>query len=198
MLGVSGRSFDTWLRPDNPVDLSKLMQIELVGPNSPNPGRGLYRNDWNNFGPAVGFAWQVPWFGKGKTNVRGGYQVTYAGGGRYVNLANYIFNNQGYVFLAQSQGPLDGSLFNTANLPPLIPIPPSTLPMQPILVHKRNVDAWAFDNNYVAPYVQNFTLSVTRDITRNFNLDVRYIGTRGVKLLSDLFNLNAPNVFYNP
>jgi hypothetical protein len=56
MLGVSGRSFDQWLRPDASVDLNRLMQIELVGPNSPNPSRGLYKNDWNNIGPAVGFA----------------------------------------------------------------------------------------------------------------------------------------------
>ena len=35
-----------------------------------------YPRDRNNFGPAIGFAWQVPWFGEGKTTVRGGYQVT--------------------------------------------------------------------------------------------------------------------------
>ena len=40
-------------------------------------------NDYNNFSPGVGFAWQVPWFGEGRTTVRGGYQVTYQGGGRF-------------------------------------------------------------------------------------------------------------------
>jgi hypothetical protein len=50
----------------------------------------------------------------------------------------------------------------------------------------------------VAPYVQNFNLSVTRNVTQKLTVDVRYIGTRGVKLLSDLFNINTPNVFYNP
>src|SRR5262249_28662068 len=44
----------------------------------------------------------------------------------------------------------------------------------------------------------NFTLSVARDLTQKLNLDVRYIGTRGVKLWSDAFNLNTPNVYYNP
>ena len=37
----------------------------------------LFNKDLNNFGPAVGFAWQLPWFGKGKTTLRGGYQVSY-------------------------------------------------------------------------------------------------------------------------
>jgi hypothetical protein len=40
----------------------------------------------NNFGPAVGFAWNVPWFGEGKTTIRGGYQVTFQGGGRFNTL----------------------------------------------------------------------------------------------------------------
>src|SRR6185295_523210 len=37
LFGVSGRSFDRWMRTDNPVDLNLLMANELVGPNSRNP-----------------------------------------------------------------------------------------------------------------------------------------------------------------
>src|SRR5262249_49442997 len=104
---------------------------------------------------------------------------------------------QGYVLAAQSQGPVDG-YFDTSDLSSLVPIAPTTLPMEPIPVLKKNVNAWAFDNNYVAPYIQNFTLSVARDLTQKLSLDVRYIGTRGVKIWSDAFNLNTPNVYYNP
>ena len=43
--------------------------MEFVGPNSPNPKKTVYPNDYNNFGPAFGFAWNVPWFGEGKTTV---------------------------------------------------------------------------------------------------------------------------------
>jgi hypothetical protein len=57
--------------------------LQFVGPGSPNSDISVYKNDWNNFGPAVGFAWQVPWFGEGMTTVRGGYQVTFQGGGRF-------------------------------------------------------------------------------------------------------------------
>src|SRR5262249_37708217 len=46
---------------------------------SPNPGTPLYNNDWNNFAPAVGFSWSLPWFGKNKTVLRGGYGVNYQG-----------------------------------------------------------------------------------------------------------------------
>jgi hypothetical protein len=198
LFGVSGRSFDNWMNPNAGVDMNLVTTLEFVGPKTSNPHKTAYKKDRNNFGPAIGFAWQPPWFGKGKTNVRGGYQITYAGGGRYAVLANNIFANQGYVFTSTSQGPADGSYFDTSDLSGLIPIAPTTLPMEPIPVLKMNVNAWAFDNNYVAPYIQNFTLSVARDLTQRLNLDVRYIGTRGVKLWSDAFNLNTPNVYYNP
>src|SRR5438132_11282339 len=59
---------------------SKNTTVCYFGKNSPNPGSGWYEDDYNNFGPAVGFAWQVPWFGAGKTTIRGGYQMTYNSG----------------------------------------------------------------------------------------------------------------------
>jgi hypothetical protein len=197
MLGVSGRSFEEWLRPGNPVDLNRLMQIELVGPNSPNPSRGLYKNDWNNIGPAVGFSWQLPWFGAGKTNIRGGYQMSYAKPSNLAALVNGIFLNPGFSNLAQTTGPLDGTYFDLRNLSPEIPITPATQPLQPIPLTKPNQNISAFDWNFTTPYIQNFTLSVTRDITRDVNVDVRYIGTRGLKLDGN-WNLNIPNVYYNP
>jgi hypothetical protein len=197
ILGVSGRSFDRWLRPDNPVDLSLQTQIQLVGPHSPNPSKGLYNNDWNNFGPAVGFSWQLPWLGEGKTNIRGGYQISYVKPSNLANLVNGIFLNPGFANLAQTSGPTDGTYFDLRNLPAQIPITPGTQPLQAIPLTKPNQALSIFDTNQVSPYIQNLTLSVTRQISRTFSLDVRYIGTRGLKL-DGSYDLNIPNVFYNP
>jgi len=202
LFGISGRSFDRWMRPDNPVDLSLATAAEFVGPHTVNPGKSLYKDDWNNFGPAIGFAWQFPWFGKGKTNIRGGYQMTFSGGGRAQPIDNFILSNPGFQNVPSIQNPPDGSYFDLRNLPSVVPVPPSALPMQPIAVQKQNQNAAAFDSNYATPYVQNFTLSVTRDIRRNLNVDIRYIATRGLKLYgaggAGSFDLNSPNVFYNP
>src|SRR5262249_61423973 len=93
--GVSGRSFSNWFRPG---ERDALTTYEFVGPNSPNPGKSLWNSDRNNFGPAIGFAWQVPWFGKGKTTVRGGYQITYQGGGRSLDLDIALGYAPGMIF----------------------------------------------------------------------------------------------------
>jgi hypothetical protein len=69
--------------------------------------------------------------------------------------------------------------------------------MGPVPLQKTGPTISAFDYNYKTPYIQNFTLSVTRDLTRKVNLDVRYVGTRSIGLLG-ILNLNAPNVYFNP
>src|SRR4030095_15107073 len=130
LFGVSGRGFDRWMRPDNPVDLNLRTQIELVGPHTKNRGKSLYKNEWNNIGPAVVFAWQLPWFGKGKTNVRGGYQISYVKGSNLATLVNSIFLYPGFLNQAQTQGPTDGSYFDLRNLPSQVPVPPASLPLQ--------------------------------------------------------------------
>jgi outer membrane receptor protein involved in Fe transport len=81
MYGITGRSFGEWL-PVNPVDRSLedpsfLTDQVFIGPNSPRPDQQLFRQDYNNFGPAVGFAYNLPWLRKHRTTVRGGYQVSY-------------------------------------------------------------------------------------------------------------------------
>jgi hypothetical protein len=188
------------MRPGQRGDLTVM---EFVGPNSPNRGRSLWKNDLNNFGPAVGFAWQLPWFGADKTTVRGGYQVTYEGGGRFYDLDTQgVANPPGsanittYTGLNNATGVVKPYLdFNDAlaivPIPPLIPKPLQTVP-----VTDRSQVLVAFDPNYMAPYTQNMTLSVTRSVRSNVIVDVRYVGTMQVHGFRDL-NINAPNFLYN-
>src|SRR6516225_9684942 len=70
----------------NPGIRSTDTVFQFVGKNSPHSGTLVYNNDWRNFGPAIGFAYQLPWLGEGKTTIRGGYQITYQGGGRFNDL----------------------------------------------------------------------------------------------------------------
>ena len=65
------------LLPVSTCDPATLTTLEFIGPNTTNPNKTVIPHDRNNFGPAIGFAWNVPWFGEGKTTVRGGYSIQY-------------------------------------------------------------------------------------------------------------------------
>src|SRR5678815_4202289 len=52
------------------------------------------------------------------------------------------------------------------------------------------------DRTYVSPYIQTFTVGVTRSLPAKMILDMRYVGTRGVKLHSTI-NYNEPDFQYN-
>ncbi len=69
--------------------------------------------------------------------------------------------------------------------------------MQPVPLLKTGQAIYAYEYDLKTPNIQNFTLSINRDLTRKVNLDVRYVGTRGTSLLGTI-NINAPDVFYNP
>ena len=65
------------LLPSSTCDPSTLTAIQFVGPQTTNPDQTVISRNRKNFGPAIGFAWQLPWFGAGKTTVRGGYSIQY-------------------------------------------------------------------------------------------------------------------------
>jgi outer membrane receptor protein involved in Fe transport len=71
---------------------------QLVGECGPGgfaPSSSLGQGDHNNFGPRVGFAWDV--FGDGKTSLRGGFGVAYEGT-LYNPLSNSRWNLPYYSF----------------------------------------------------------------------------------------------------
>lgn len=193
IFGISGRSFDGWMKPGA---RDELTNVEFVGKNSPNPDKSWYPNDLNNFGPAIGFAWQVPWFGAGKTTVRGGFQITY-NAGQVFNAITQENVVPGSTLQASYTGDSQNPYLDLADLPSLIPVPTIIKPMQPVPVTDRTQQIYNPQPGLVNPYVENITLSVTRSVRSNLTVDVRYIGVLGRKQWNAFFNLNAPNFLYN-
>jgi len=194
--GISGRGFSGWMNPNARADNTVF---QFVGPNSPHSGQLPYNNDWKNFGPAVGFAYQLPWFGESKTTVRGGYQITYQGGSRFNTLENALTQPPGRVYAGIYTGTASNPYMDLTNVTPATvptPLPAGTAPMTPIQITDRTQTANFFDPNYTSPYIQNLTLSVTRSVLPNLTVDVRYIGTLGRRLYTSI-DLNSPNFLYN-
>jgi len=204
--GRSGSSFADWMPnytnfvPGQSVTYKGAdAETYFVGPDSAHPDMKLYNDDWNNFGPAVGFAWQLPWGGKGKTTIRGGYQMLYQTLGRanIVSAPGLVrdFNYTG----ADRTG--SSAYLSLKDIPSLIPIPiPSymkTPAAQPVIpVDQRQQAISVYDPNLKTPYVQTITLSVTRNIGSNLTLDLRYVGNLSRKSASS-FNLNSPTYLTN-
>lgn len=192
LFGYSGRGFDNWMVPGQRGENTEL---EFVGPGSPNPDRRPWARDLNNFGPAVGFAYQVPWLG-GDTTIRGGYQLTYLLD-RLGSLDGTLANPPGSTYRSSFDGG-PGSLeyLDLTDVNSIVPTPVTVRPLESIPLTDRGVSLTAFNPNRVAPYVQNLTMAVTRNIGSNLTLDLRYIGTLSRKLIGRV-NINEENFLSN-
>lgn len=187
--GWSGRSFEDYWRfgPQR----GELNTVQFVGKNSPNPDLQLWENDLNNFAPAVGFSWAVPWFGN-RTTLRGGYGIQYVG---TIGRASAVDTATG----PSMPGVSDNATYTSTQYLDLtsavLPVPRNT-PLQPIAVTDRTQSVTLFDNDSVNPYVQTFNMSVSRSLTSALNLDIRYVGTKGTKLYGSI-PLNQRNYLTN-
>src|SRR6266850_6724899 len=194
IFGISGKSFSDWMQPGVRGEITKM---QFVGKNSPNPGIPWYPNDRNNFGPAVGFAWQVPWFGAGKTTLRGGYQVTYQLGESFNNLFQEQ-NVPGSIYNATYIGDSGANAYlDLTKLRSVVPLPVLTKPMETLPLTARDQSLYVPDPGLVVPYAQNLTLAITRSVGSNTTIDLRYVGTLARKQRSAANNINIPNFLYN-
>jgi hypothetical protein len=160
-----------------------LTTIDTIGKNSRHPDQTLWENEYNNFAPAVGFSWSLPFLGKGKTVLRAGYGVTYQGGGRtFSNLDGAVGSIQGLRWSSNSQTYSLPWLFVRDIAPPL----PRGGIFEPVTLNARNVSISLYEREYFNPYVQNFNVEIQRDFGRNLLFELRYVGSKGTKLYSEI------------
>jgi hypothetical protein len=155
--------------------------------------RALVNPSYKNFAPRLGFAYKID----NKTAVRSGYGISYVlferqGGDSYLAYNGpYVVNSQ----ITQSPSePLcqTDTVSTTCFRPTMMGIPTGfTSPANFSTVTTKTV---YIDQNIRTPYVQNWHLSVERELGKNFLLDVAYLGnhTVGLWVTSDV-NQALPN-----
>jgi hypothetical protein len=177
-----------------------LTESILVGKNSPNSGELFWPNDWNNFGPTVGFSYRVPWLGR-TTVVRGGYGINYAGALVILDYENDFGNTPGGADVYLPASPfVPTSYVNlaTALSSNVIPLPAKTQPGLNVaipLADKTQIMNTPSDNR-VTPYIQSFNFGIQREIMQGLTLDVSYIGNKGSKLFGR-YSVNEPELVAN-
>ncbi|HYR43701.1 MAG TPA: hypothetical protein VER98_11795, partial [Terriglobia bacterium] len=180
------------------ISCGSLTTVDFVGKNSPNPKKQMWRDDWNNFAPSLGFSWSLPWLGKDKTVLRAGYGWSYSG-----NNLNGASTSPIRAAVPGSFGgsspPNQGIIFTQAGYLSLanvtLPFAPNAAPLQPIpLDGTRSQSIIGVDRR--TPYIQNFNFEIQRELTANLTLDVAYVGTKGTALWGAI-PLNSIEIFKN-
>lgn len=196
LFGISGTDISALWNPY--ATGGSLTRLQLVGKNSTHPDTLFYNNDWNNFGPAVGLSWSLPWWGKDKTVLRAGYGMNYQGAASFnggLNIASG--NNPGlsYVQNLTTLG-LGANYYNLSTIPVPLPAPSNIKPLDVEPLNLRINPLAGFDNNRVNPYIQNFNVEIQRELARNLTFEARYIGSKGTKLYGGI-SLNDVNIYEN-
>jgi hypothetical protein len=202
LFGISGTNFANAMYAPG-VANGALTTTEFVGKFSPQPDKLIFGNDWNNWAPSFGFAWNVPWL-KRATVVRGGYGINYAGAVDFLSYSSNIANipglnaNPQFVPSAAS-GYLDvAGLVATAST--RLPIDPGVarpgLPQPLLAATGRNQNIVGYADDRKIPYIQTFNFSVQRELARNITLEVGWVGNKGTGLWGN-WQLNELNIFEN-
>lgn len=177
-----------------PSSTDPVVQFDLAGPK--NNRRGFYEWDKNNIAPRVSFAWTPQaeegvlgaLAGGGRLVVRGGYSKVFdrLGQGLATNF------DQGFAFgMSTTISSPFGAPYETnpavrfrdiTTLPPTVPAaPPGGFPQTPPL--EAGVITQSIDDTIVTPSAHMASLVFSREIGRNYGIEVGYVGRFGRDLL---------------
>jgi outer membrane receptor protein involved in Fe transport len=173
---IASSILNTAINGSGPYPLSALPQVQI----------GNHPNDTNNFGPRIGLSWDP--FGNGKTVVRTGYGLYY---GRNIN--GIILN--AYEATGSPNGQFTiSSIFGDAPNGTTAPAFPQVIPNNGKFP-TPSIDFFA--KRFQNPEVNEFDLSIQREVLPNTFISVDYIGALA-RELPNFLNLNLNPAGYAP
>lgn len=182
---------------------------------SGDTGKGLYKNDWNNFAPFVGFAYSPNFksgfmhtlFGEeGTTSIRAGYSISYVHDGvtTFTNLLGTGNTNPGLIQNATNSA--QANPVNSSNITGQLTsagvnliIPAFKMPVTDrdnFLTTSGASSIWTADPNLRAPYVHQWNFGIEKEIFKNTAFEARYVGNYAPNTWRAL-NINEVNIFEN-
>jgi outer membrane receptor protein involved in Fe transport len=182
-----------WLDTTNPLGGMCIADPTLTTDGVAPPGNGFYRYcgrrnpadaEKHDFGPRIGFAYR-PFE---KTVVRGGYGIFWDGiEGREMDGSADIYPYVSRLNLQQVAGQTSyqttDELFPSFASGPITGGPNGPNSFIAVIISEKPQN----------PYMQQWTLSVQRELARNTTLEINYIGNKGTHLLSrDNINQAVP------
>jgi Carboxypeptidase regulatory-like domain len=153
----------------NPILSGLLFYTNGIGVGGKNGiPNGLVNNHWANFGPRLGFAYDLT--GRGQTVVRGGFGIMYdriQGNDMYNGATNTPFDASPTLHnvLLSNPGTSIGGTGGT--------ISAAALPVLPVGI--TGIDA----NNYKLPTSYQYSIGVQQALGTNSVLSVSYVGSQG-------------------
>lgn len=164
----------------------------------------LYKPDHSNFGPRLGFAWDME--GTGRTVIRGGLGLVY----ETVNWQSFVaFNNAFGPGSVPTGAPLDsagdvavpgGITTGNVTVKNFLTYPNTWDAQYGPLYGGSTVDCsispcpiMSVDQGLKTPYVWNWTLNVQHSFTQNLSLEAAYVGNHGARL-TGIRDINQPPV----